>query len=261
MRASRTKRLDFILGLGEVALGVGLAGITGSLIAHSQERPGDQAPPWSYAKLDPLAVAERGSEAYYKGGGMFGVLEGIVGELRAKVGAPYTTFPTGFAIYGKAGVAGWGTLCGALNGAAAAIYLVTRPVDGDQIIDEVYRWYAQTPLPDYKPKSPKFQISPSISGSPLCHISVTRWCEATGLKAHSPERAERCGWLAASVARHTVEQLNNYKDKAFSEAHPISKEAKECLACHGKGGMKENVHTGKAVSCTQCHFALGTNHP
>jgi len=261
MRANKATRREFLVGLGGAALGISLSGVTGLLTAHSQEKPSVPELPWPYVKLDPVAAAERAYEAYYKGGCMFGVFEGIVGELRAKVGAPFTALPTQFAIYGKAGVAGWGTLCGALNGAAAAIYLVTSPADGDRIIDEIYSWYCQRSLPDYKPKSPKFPIAPSVSGSPLCHVSVTRWCEATGFKALSPERSERCAWLTASVAKYTVEQLNKYFDKAFAVAHPIPKDVTSCLACHGKGGVKENVHMSKAVSCTQCHFSLGTKHP
>jgi hypothetical protein len=231
------------------------------LTAHSQEKPSVPELPWPYVKLDPVGVAERGYEGYYKGHCMFGAFDAIIGELQKKVGAPYTAIPTKFSVYGYAGVAGWGGTCGALNGAAAAIYFVADPKVADQIIDEVYAWYCQTALPDYKPKSPKFQIAPSVSGSPLCHISVTRWCEATGFKAKSPESSERCAWLTASVAKYTVEQLNRYADKAFAVAHPIPKEVTDCLACHGKGGVKENVHVTKHVSCTQCHFSLGTKHP
>ncbi|MDP3879904.1 MAG: C-GCAxxG-C-C family protein [Dehalococcoidales bacterium] len=184
---------------------------------------------------------------------MFGSFEGIIGELRDKVGAPYDAFPAEMMKYGKAGVSGWGTLCGALNGAAAAIYLVSDPKAGDGMIDELFTWYGAEGLPDYHPESPKFDIEPSVAQSPLCHISVTTWCETTGFKALSPERAERCAWLTASVVRHTAELLNATTEGTVIAMPALSAEVSGCLACHGKGGPIENVHASKATSCAICH--------
>ena len=42
--------------------------------------------PWTYKKLDPIAVAERAYPGYYKGGCSYGVFEGIIGELKKEVG-------------------------------------------------------------------------------------------------------------------------------------------------------------------------------
>jgi hypothetical protein len=209
--------------------------------------------PWQYVKLDSLAVAERAYAAYSQGGCMYGAFEGVIGELREKVGAPYTAFPTAMMKYGKAGVSSWGTLCGCLNGAAAMTYLVRDAKTGDGLIDELYAWYGAEALPDYRPNSPKFEIQPSVAHSPLCHVSVTTWCETSGFKALSPERAERCAWLTASVARHTTELLNKLADGETVAMPPLAAEVSGCLACHGKGGVVENVHASKASSCAICH--------
>lgn len=48
-----------------------------------------------------------------------------MGELRQQVGFPYTVFPSELLIFGEGGVAATSNLCGALNGAAAAIFLLT----------------------------------------------------------------------------------------------------------------------------------------
>ena len=218
--------------------------------------------PWPYQKLDPKAVAERAYAAYYNGGCMFGAFEGIIGELRDKVGQPYAAFPAAMTKYGGAGVSGWGTLCGALNGIAAAIYIVADPKNCSPIINEVFGWYGATPLPDYKPAKPKFaNIDTSVADSQLCHISVSKWCTKTGFKATSPERAERCAWLTASVARYTVDLLNKAADGTFKPTFAVPASVTGCLSCHGKGGVLENVHTSNQTDCTNCHTDLGTSHP
>lgn len=274
----KTTRRQMLTGVGGLALGIAAAsGATAlsSCTAASQKAEPTAQPaanllqaadspqlPWPYKALDPVAVAERGYKAYYEGGCMYGSFEGIIGELRALVGPPYNTLPVQMMAYGKAGVNGWGTLCGALNGAAAAIYLVSDDKTRDQIIDEVYSWYSQEALPKYTPKNPKFQkIISSTSQSPLCHISVTTWCNASGFAALSPERAERCAWLTASVAQYVAEQLNSQAQSSFKPAHAIPAAVTQCLACHGKGGVKENVHASRMTSCTQCHTNLGPSHP
>jgi hypothetical protein len=38
--------------------------------------------PWTYKKLDPVAVAERAYPGYFKGGCAYGAFEGIIGELK-----------------------------------------------------------------------------------------------------------------------------------------------------------------------------------
>jgi hypothetical protein len=164
--------------------------------------------------------------------------------------------------YGGAGVSGWGTLCGALNGAAAAIALVVDDKTRGPIINEVYGWYGVTALPDYQPKTPKFaSIKTSVAESQLCHPSVTRWCEASGLKALSPERAERCAWLTASVVRYTVDLLNKQADARFKASFALPASVTGCLSCHGKAGIVENVHASNQTTCTSCHDTLSTSHP
>lgn len=215
--------------------------------------------PWRYASLDPVAVAERGYAAYSAGGCMYGACEGVVGELREKVGAPYDSFPIAMTKYGKAGVGGWGTLCGTLNGACAAMYLATDPKTADQLIDQLFTWYGQEALPDYTPKNPKYKIDSSVANSPLCHASVTNWCDKTGYKALSPERAERCAWLTAAVARKTAELLNSVAAGEPIATLKLSKDVSGCLVCHGKDGKIENVHMSRATDCAICHEA--SDHP
>ncbi len=267
-------RRDFIKGAGVATLGLAtFSGIAGTMLACS--KPGTtskesvvqaaQDPvvlPWPYVKLDPVKAAERGYTAYYNGGCMYGAFEGIIGELREKVGPPYDTFPAAMMKYGGAGVQGWGTLCGCLNGIAAALPLITDAKVSGPMTNDIFGWYTVTELPNYKPAVPKFDIiAKSISASPLCHVSVTKWCNEAGYKATSPERAERCAWLTASTVRYTVELLNKAYDNAFQAAFTVPASVTGCLSCHGKGGAFENVHTSKALDCEECHTDLAANHP
>lgn len=214
--------------------------------------------PWAYKKLDPVAVAERAYPSYYKGGCCYGAFEGIVGELKTEAGYPYTLIPTEMMIFGEGGAAGTSSLCGALNGAAAAMFLVTGAVDqkkrGEafEMIRELFNWYEQEALPDYRPKNPKYAIKASVSKSTLCHVSVTKWCKASGFKSFSKERSERCGWLAASTAKYAVELLNKKAGSAFKAVHPLSSQVQSCRSCHDKGGELENSRT--TMDCAGCHF-------
>ncbi|MBI2831283.1 MAG: C-GCAxxG-C-C family protein [Chloroflexi bacterium] len=254
MEMTTTTRRQFLKTVGGVTLGVVAVSGASTLLACAPKKVEAQELPWPYQKLDPVATAERAYTAYYNGGCMYGAFEGIVGELRDKVGAPYDQFPAAMMKYGGAGVAGWGTLCGALNGAAAATYLLHDSKTGNPIINEVFGWYGAEQLPNYKPASPKFaNISSTAANSQLCHASVSEWCTRSGFKATSPERAERCAWLTASVAKYAVELLNQQADSSFKLVHTVPASVKECLSCHSGSGSVGNVHTSNQSTCTSCH--------
>ncbi len=263
-------RRDILKGAGTFVMGAAAGGISlpfsGSIakaaVAGKDEGMGL---PWPYRKLDLDAVAERGYEGYYKGACCYGAFEAIIAELRKAVGEPYTTFPTAMMVFGEGGVAGVSTLCGALNGAAMAIFLTAGGPEKEKkerafaLIRELYTWYEQEQLPDYKPKNPKFQIIKSISRSQLCHASVSTWCKVAKVHSFSKERSERCAWLTASVARHAVQLLNDNAAGAFKATHPLSASMQTCRGCHDQGGALEN--TRGMMDCGGCHFTPKTTHP
>src|SRR5574341_1371790 len=224
------------------------------------------AVPWPYKKLDPVLAAERGYAGYYKGACCYGAFDAIVSQLREEVGFPYTMMPSEMMVFGEGGVAGISTLCGALLGASAAIFLVAGGLDPKHreeafpLIRELFAWYEQEALPNYRPKNPRFEIKTSVARSPLCHVSVTRWSKATGFKSFSKERSERCGWLTGSVARYTAEMLNaKLLDASFKPAHALSAAVKACRGCHDKGGSVEDSRG--MMDCGGCHFTGKVKHP
>ncbi len=211
--------------------------------------------PWPYKPIDADLAADRAYQSYLKGHCMFGSFEAIVGAVADRLGEPYTSFPFELFVYGAGGVQGWGTLCGALNGSAAAFQLLSAKPDA--LTDALFAWYEREALPDYVPKAAKFPNVKSVAGSPLCHVSISRWTEAASKKSYSAERKDRCGVLTAAVARHAVHLLNL---QAEGKALPVAldKATQECSACHEKGGELENTRT--KMGCNACHFHLGTKH-
>ncbi len=215
--------------------------------------------PWPYKPLDPDHVADLAYESYMHHHCMFGVVNSVVRALGEAVGYPYTVFPTEIAIYGKGGVVGWATLCGALNGASMVTYMVLPEKQADQVINEIFAWYQYEPLPNYVPKKPvKSDLNPfpkSVANSPLCHVSVSNWCKKTGYKSFSAERAERCGRLTADVAKKLVEILNDVYAGRFTPKYSLDQRTQSCRGCHCKGGTLQDTR-GK-MACWVCHTEEG----
>ncbi len=259
----KLSRRDVLKGSLPFLFGAALGGLSGAgprVVSGAEVEKPLTVPglPWPYKKLDSTAVAEAAYDGYYVGQCDYGVFEGIIGALRKEVGFPYTVLPTGMMVVGEGGVAQVGSLCGALNGAAHVIFLITGGVDKKlrelpfALIQDLCTWYEQTPLPDYKPKNPKYQIASSVSKSNLCHASVSRWCKVAKVKSFSKERSERCAWLTASVAKHTVEMLNSQVAGTFKASYGMAADTKACRSCHDQGGTIEN--TRGMMDCGPCHF-------
>lgn len=205
--------------------------------------------PLPYVALDPEAALDLSYSNKLMGDCMYGVFSTIVEMLADKVGGPYLTYPTTVTRMGAGGIVGWGATCGAIQGAAMAIYLVSP--DPTPVIDEVLNYYQYTMLPDVKPKNAKMDIVPSKADSTLCHVSISHWTKASGAKAFSKERTERCAHLAACLTRETVTALNAQLAGTFKGAFPIPEAVVACRACHDMGGSMENTR-GK-MNCLTCH--------
>jgi nitrate reductase cytochrome c-type subunit len=252
--------------LGSIGIAAGASTLSsGSLNKTLSNVPTEEAKlPWPYAKLDPDATAEI---AYgYPGAPdcMYRVFTSIVSQLGERLGEPYKSFPCDVMRYGACGVHGWGSLCGAINGAAAIIGLVSRTTNETWFLaNELFVWYEESRLPIYVPKQPKLEmeVSACVSKSILCHVSVANWCRASGYKAMCEERAERCVRLTAETTKKLVELLNNcFSGTPIAVAGwGVNEETKRCMSCHGLG-KKEGNARGK-MNCTSCHSSLSDKHP
>jgi len=220
--------------------------------------------PLPYEILDPEHVRKLGHQFYWTGKGCsYGAFKAIFYAMHEKVGEPFTSLLPlcEMMIYGHGGVVGWGTTCGALLGACAAINLFCDKATTDKIAHELMGWYTKAVFPSdisnqYAVNGQFYdnrlnQALPQAScGSALCHVSVTTWCVTSGYKAGSTERKERCGRLTGDVAAKAVELLNAWKSGQFQQTYQPPSVVGSCLACHGSA-YKDNVKS--VMTCDQCH--------
>lgn len=237
------------------------AGLLGGSAAGAQaveaaKEPAPQATAWKYATVEPAAAAAEAYRLYPDGSCMYGLFAGVLNVLAQKQPEPFRAFPCYMMKYGAGGVGHWGSLCGALNGAAALLGLFeTDKKRREGLINELFSWYEKTKLPQYKPADAA-ACDQSVSKSILCHVSVRHWCDAAGAESESPERKERCRRLTADVAAKTVELLNANLQAPCKFAG-VGPEVKACMSCHGEQ-LRDTV--GK-MHCGLCHGQLSKNHP
>jgi hypothetical protein len=260
---SEPTRRDFLRSAGSYgfATGVGLAGGVG-LTRPTSASAQEAAHPFGYPEggLEVEGTRELGYLGF-KGlelpdgtrhaGCAFGTFNAVIGQLARKVGAPYTRIPLQMMDWGGAGVVGFGTLCGTLSGACAAIGLVCDGRDARAFVSDLLTWYSETALPT-NAHAPGGALPQSVAGSNLCHVSLTRWCRSSGYASGSPQRAERCARLAGDVAAKTAEMLNR---GAPGLEKPSEKTV--CRACHYMGPDYEaGQFTHGEMNCLTCHVDL-----
>ena len=260
-----TKKITRREVLGAVGIAAGASWLTSCVEEKISGRtPGgnnmDASDP-GYTRLDLDVTAEKAYQFYRKGHCMYGTFTSIVSQLGEKLGEPYKSFPCEMMIYGRSGVCGWGSLCGALNGGAAVVGLVCRAEKQQvKITDELFRWYEETALPVYNPPEPvtKMDMPKSIANSVLCHNSTTNWSDVSEFKIFSEQQKERCRRLTVDVTKKTVEILNVEFDGKFQPAHKLSTNTNSCRSCHAKPGEMKNTR-GK-MDCGSCHWEIDDNH-
>lgn len=216
-------RRDFLKSAGKLAFGACVASVV-PMSAMAEENTVSH--PYPYVELDPAAAEKIAYEGYFENGCCFGVAKGLLAELSAKVGFPYTIFDPAIFANGKEGYT-CGTLCGALGGAVGVIGMCCAPDDARKVTAELIKWYTSTPLPIYQPEAdcPTQTISPSAN----CIDSVSAFMTAANVERADPIRKRRCGGVSGDVARKTVELLNIHF--GFAQAQPEAA-AEETLAAN-----------------------------
>ena len=168
---------------------------------------------WQYSLLNPKHSAQIAYEEYSNGSCMYATFTSIITQLAEKLGEPYASFPVHMMKYGHGGIAGFGSVCGTINGAAAVIGLfVSDKKQRDSLVTGLFRWYERTEFPIFTPEKAILdsEIPVSVSDSVLCHASLTNWAKASGHQIHDKERKERCRRLSADIAAQTTIILNEF---------------------------------------------------
>jgi hypothetical protein len=214
----------------------------------------DFAGNWKYTSLDPDQTARLAYEYYKDGACMYAAVKSVVSQLAANFGEPYSSFPYHMFKYGQGGIGGYGSVCGALNGAAAIIgLLISDRGILDKMVADLFQWYEKAAMPVFKPANPVYDsaIPTSISNSVLCHASNTAWCKQTGFMVNSDERRERCRRLTSDVAKKVTVALNDLASNTYMANMHTNEQVNSCLACHGNAGKIKN--TSSKMSCNSCH--------
>lgn len=281
MGQQKIHRREFIagsIGAGAMAMGLGLRPSYLQAQASGPE-PIEFPLPQPQVLLDVDAVRQTAYDRYFEGGCMYGAAASLIEAFRAAcrsddAGGGYSDWeliPTGMFKYGSGGVAGWGTICGILNGAAAVLAMAGY----DSLIGQVIGWYTLQSFPldtcegftaasGFEALADIDVPAHTVSDSPLCHISISKFCEAAGitLKDSSPEglnyKQDRCSKICADTAALAAQLINGELDADSVYATPASYDS--CLTCHGT--IKDQV--GK-MNCLGCHstsdvILVGSGH-
>lgn len=258
-------RRRFLLGSAAAGLTVGASG-TAVLVKGFDPPPAKKKPPeqllpdganggsvpWTYHELNPERTAERAYQMYKDGSCMYAVFGSIITQLAEEFGEPYSSFPVSMMKYGASGIGSFGSICGSLNAAAAAIGLfVGKKEHQEALIEDLFTWYEKALLPVYTPPKPEHTIIPTVADSVLCHASTAKWLKASGGRIDGKERAERCSRLSADVAQKAVGILNRYHANQYVTASEMNPETAGCIQCHGKSGKLGSV--GGKMDCAACH--------
>lgn len=260
----KSSRRNFLVSVLGVAAATGLSGFKLIQEKKSFEEMAD-GPQWplpyiALSEAEIKRVMKIAHDTFFQGGCAYGAFNGFLTVMREKVGGNFNYIPPQLIRFGKGGVIETGTLCGALTGSLAAVNLVSNK--WEQISKELIHWYSQTYLPtditnqmaingEFDVIKYKGPIIQNKSESPLCHISVTRWCNLAKATVTSDHRKERCGRLTASTIGKAVELLNQ---EVYGTYHPVFKateKTEKCLACHGPKSNLSNVLS--EMSCDKCH--------
>jgi hypothetical protein len=246
----RMGRRKLLAAAGRCTLGAAALGVASALPGlHSRAVAAGGATetwPWPYVKLDPQKTADLAYQEWYRVFCGAAVVNAVFGQLREKVGEPYTSFPSDAFLFLEGGVSGWGTICGANAGACIVTNVILGPRTAGSELgmlmgSELMQHYVSTAMPTYRPGAPRVKgaIPTTVADSPLCHVSVGRWMKAANKDLGSPDRRDRCARLTASMAHQLVTLLNAWKDGTYRTRGAVPARSygiqsqHNCTDCHG----------------------------
>ncbi len=251
MKTEITRRK--LLQIGGAAVGATVLYGANSIAKSNPEAPGKT--PWTWKPIKPESIQERAYQsAWAKIGCMYGVIESVIGTLADKYGAPYNTFPVAATVYGSGGIGGIGSVCGTVNAGGLIFGLfVDKQEDLFALCNELSLWYEKASMPVFKPKKPSqdIAITPSVSGSNLCHVSSTKWSKASGHQLMTMAHFERCNRMVADVAMKIVSMMNQYTANELKFTGKLNEFSVGCMSCHGPGKDVANVSAN--MTCDTCH--------
>ena len=223
---------------------------------------------WKYLPIDPQKAADDSYVMFKDGACHYSSFRAIVtnvahallatgNEKDMVLAKNYLAFPFYMMVYGQAGLAFYGSLCGALNGCAAALSVfVPNKEDKFAMIQDLAVYYEETPLPIYVPTIDNYpgRMPPNPAKSVLCHLSLDKWIKNSKTTLEGYTRVERCIRVTSDMVIRTVKLLNEYhtaSPKANTGLLPLLPETQSCIECHSDRQGRYDSLT--KMNCTDCH--------
>jgi len=209
---------------------------------------------------------------------------GLIEAFKAEFGGEYPDWDRiamHMYTYGSGGICGCATLCGIPNGCCAPLCLlgtICKKLGG-----EIIGHYSSTEFPPrsirnlyedpyygaggtggyewpWEPIPNDEVLAYTTSNSPLCHVSISKWCYAAGvdLNDKSPSglvyKNDRCGKICAEMAGYTAELINYYALTAeVEDPYQVSPATADCMYCHDKADNPRGPAQCGNMECTECH--------
>lgn len=257
-------RRGFLVKAGALTAGMAMAGgLLGSVTADAAQTA--VTLPLKFGKIDVELARKRGFEGYWDAPGLGcggGAAYGMLSAIKASTGrsAEWDNFdPLMFSCY-SAGINSWGTLCGSLTGAIYIMALALPFGNVNAYADVLMNWYTKFPFPSDTLKGGTAHEGvhgttgvlsvTSIAASPLCHVSVSKWCQAATAKngsvitVGSNEKKMRCARLTGDVCAKAAQLLNAYLSNSMRAVASFSTETNFCMSCHAPGNVKNSSYAG-----------------
>ena len=214
---------------------------------------------------------------------MNGAASGLMEALANAAGGDWAQIPygtTSWFKYGSGGIKCWGTLCGVPNGCIVVLNMINLH---GTLASNVLGYYSETnfptsavsdlyeaggwtlpadvpaPITDYE------VLAKTVANSPLCHVSISKWCATAGVSLGSTDelgrkyKNDRCGKICADMAAFTAELING-----STYAYVVPDDTAACMECHTTGSIEAPAQCGK-MDCAGCHTGeaviVSSRHP
>jgi len=290
-------RRSFLGSTAVGAIGLAAAGFTAGSLINPREanaaNPAIGTTDFPHVRLDVEKVRQYGYYCYFKFGGCGAgssraLIQGFLDAHAAIPGSDpkgWAQVPLQLYAWGAGGGMGkWGTLCGSLAGSLGVLNLMNLHA---ALGHELMEWYTNQNFPLANFEQPGAAFNPamtyggqpalgfapildadvrghSVSDSPLCHISVSKWVAAAGVKLGDQNpgvtgqglKEDRCAKVTADTAAYTAYLLNEKLLGRNPAAWAPQASMAGCYDCHDTYSTKTTLTKKDAqtmMDCVPCH--------